>query len=148
MRKEIIKLSSIQIIRNDIEEIAKNGGGKLKLSDWEHDLDLDHRRVVEIIWNEEERRVNNGEKGFIKPDSYNVRGRPSLNEIEIPSDNKLGAAKIVGETMKRDERVRRKAERVKKYKDSAMEDMKSLKPRNFKKITLFSDSLESTKKLK
>jgi len=140
MKKEIIKLSPLQIINNDIEEVAKNGGGRFKLSDWEYQLGLDHNKVVAIVWSIEEMRIMEGKRIFVKIESYGKKGRPILSEIEVPKDNKIGKARTIGEFLKRDRAVRLKKARVERGIESTLKDMKCLKPRDIKKYILLSDS--------
>jgi len=139
---EIIRLLPLQIIQNDIEEGSKNGKKRFALREWEYKLDLDHIRIVSILWAIEQKRVDAGKRGFIKHESYNEKGRPCLSEIEIPEDNKIGHLKVEGERVKRRRAVRGKINKHNKWLEAMEKDMKRLKRRGgFKgKFLLLSDS--------
>lgn len=142
MKKEVVRLSYLQIIRNDIEEGAKNGSKKFKLNDWEYKLDLDHARIVSILWAIEQKRADEGKRMFIKYESYNDKGRPCLSEIEVPRDNKFDRLKVQGERIRRERAVIGKVDRHNKLLKATESDMPRLKGEGgFKgKYILLSDS--------
>jgi len=142
MKKEIVRLSSLQVIQNDIEEGSRNGKNRFALRDWEYKFDLDHIRIVSILWAIEQKRADAGKRMFIKYESYNEKGRPCLSEIEVPRDNKLGRLRVEGERIKRGRAVMGKINRHNKLLEATEKDMKRLKQRGgFKgKYILLSDS--------
>ena len=138
MKQEIVSSSPLQIIQNDIEENSKNGKGRFALKVWEHKLDLNHERIVAIIWAIEQKRIKAGRRMFIKYESYNEKGRPCLSEIEVPKDDKIGRARTRGEGIKRKRSVESKINRYNEALKATEKDMKKI---NFKgKYILLSDS--------
>jgi hypothetical protein len=140
MTKQLISLSPLQKIQHEIEEGSKNGKRYFPLNKWEHEFDLDHSRIVSMVYGVEQKRIDGGKRFFIKHESINEKGHSCLSAIEIAEDDKIGIAKMNGERIKRQRGVESKINNYNRALEAAEKDMKKIKVHFEGKHILYSDS--------